>query len=39
VAAVWLDSVFVPRSGDAARLRCAELYDHIHALQPQVLIS
>ncbi len=39
VAGIWLDGIAVPQSGDAARFRCQELYDRIHALQPQVLVS
>lgn len=39
IAAIWLDGIATPLSGDAARFRCQELYDEIHALQPQVLVS
>lgn len=39
IAAIWLDGIGVPLHGDAAAFRCQELYDHIHALQPQVLVS
>ena len=39
VAAIWLDGIAVPRSGDPGRFRCQELYDYIHKLQPQVLVS
>lgn len=39
VAAIWLDGIAVPASGDHERFRCAELYDHIRACQPQVLVS
>lgn len=39
IAAIWLDGIAVPLSGDRAKFRCQELYDHIHKLQPQVLIS
>ncbi|MBI2440982.1 MAG: alpha-L-fucosidase [Lentisphaerae bacterium] len=39
VAAIWLDGIGVPLHGDAAAFRCQELYDHIHRLQPQVLVS
>lgn len=39
IAAIWLDGIGVPISGDYSRFRCQELYDHIHALQPQVLVS
>jgi alpha-L-fucosidase len=39
VAAIWLDGIAVPASGDKALFKCQELYDHIHSLQPQVLVS
>lgn len=39
IAAIWLDGIAVPASGDHSRFRCQELYDHIHGLQPQVLVS
>jgi alpha-L-fucosidase len=39
VAAIWLDGIAVPLSGDRAKFRCQELYDLIHRLQPQVLVS
>lgn len=39
VAGIWLDGIAVPLSGDRARFRCQELYDHIHRLQPQALVS
>lgn len=39
IAAIWLDGIAVPRSGDKSKFRCQELYDHIHKLQPQVLVS
>lgn len=39
IAAIWLDGIAVPLSGDRSRFRCQELYDHIHRLQPQVLVS
>ncbi|MCF6177165.1 MAG: alpha-L-fucosidase [Victivallaceae bacterium] len=39
VAAIWLDGVGVPLSGDSAKFHCQDLYDHIHRLQPQVLVS
>jgi alpha-L-fucosidase len=39
VAAIWLDGIGVLLNGDRARFRCQELYDHIHKLQPQVLVS
>ena len=39
VAAIWLDGIAVPASGEKERFRCQELYDFIHSLQPQVLVS
>ncbi len=39
VAAIWLDGIAVPNSGDSAKFRCQDLYDMIHSLQPQVLVS
>ncbi len=39
VAGIWLDGIAVPLSGDHLKFKCQELYDHIHSLQPQVLIS
>ena len=39
VAAIWLDGIAVPRSGDIAKFKCQELYDLVHRLQPQVLVS
>lgn len=39
IAGIWLDGIAVPLSGDASRFRCQDLYDHIHDLQPQVLVS
>ncbi len=39
VAAIWLDGIAVPLSGDRSKFRCQELYDFIHSLQPQVLVS
>jgi len=39
VAAIWLDGIAVPRSGDVTKFKCQELYDLIHRLQPQVLVS
>jgi alpha-L-fucosidase len=41
IASVWLDGIATPRSRpDKLHLfRCQELYDHIHSLQPQVLVS
>jgi alpha-L-fucosidase len=41
VAGIWLDGIGVPRSRpeQVPLFRCQELYDHIHSLQPQVLVS
>ena len=39
IAAIWLDGIAVPVSGHRAKFNCQELYDHIHRLQPQVLVS
>ena len=39
VASIWLDGIAVPLSGDTEAFHCQELYDHIHGLQPQVLVS
>jgi len=39
VATVWLDGINTPRQGDMEAFRVQELYDHIHSLQPQVLLS
>jgi alpha-L-fucosidase len=39
VASIWLDGIGTPRTGDIGAFRCQDLYDRIHALQPQVLVS
>jgi len=39
MAGIWLDGIAVPKSGDWSLFRCQELYDLIHSLQPQVLVS
>ena len=39
IAGIWLDGIAVPKSGDWSLFRCQELYDLIHSLQPQVLVS
>ena len=39
IAAIWLDGISTPLSGDYGKFRCQELYDHVHSLQPQVLVS
>lgn len=41
IAGIWLDGIAVPNSRPekAHLFRCQELYDHIHRLQPQTLVS
>lgn len=39
VAGIWLDGFATPASGDRSLFKCQELYDLIHAKQPQVLVS
>ncbi|HNT36086.1 MAG TPA: alpha-L-fucosidase, partial [bacterium] len=39
IAGIWLDGIGVPLSGDFSQFRCQELYDLIHRLQPQALVS
>ena len=39
IAGIWLDGIAVPKSGDWTLFKCQELYDLIHSLQPQVLVS
>lgn len=39
VAGIWLDGAAVPTNGDTSRFKLQELYDMIHDLQPQALIS
>ena len=39
IAGIWLDGIAVPLSGDKAKFHCQELYDLVHRLQPQVLVS
>lgn len=39
IAAIWLDGIGVPLTGDRQKFKCQELYDLIHRLQPQVLVS
>jgi alpha-L-fucosidase len=39
IAAIWLDGIAVPLSGDREKFHCQDLYDMIHSLQPQVLVS
>ena len=39
IAAIWLDGVAVPNSSDKLKFKCQELYDYIHSVQPQVMVS
>jgi alpha-L-fucosidase len=39
VAGIWLDGFSTPASGDRSLFKSQELYDLIHAKQPQVLVS
>lgn len=39
IASIWLDGIAVPLSGDPNEFHLQELYDHIHSLQSQVLVS
>lgn len=39
VAAIWLDGIAVPNSGDKSKFQCRQLYDYIRGMQPQVLVS
>lgn len=41
VCAIWLDGIATPlsRKEKIPLFKCQELYDHIHARQPQVLVS
>jgi len=39
VAGIWLDGIGTTRAGDPAKFHCQKLYDHIHGLQPQILVS
>ena len=41
IGAIWLDGIGTPRSRPETvhQFRVQELYDHIHSLQPQVLVS
>ncbi len=41
IGGIWLDGIATPasRPETIALFRCQELYDHIHAMQPQVLVS
>lgn len=39
IAAIWLDGIATPLSGDYSKFRCQDLYDRIHALSPHALVS
>ncbi|HEV8130559.1 MAG TPA: alpha-L-fucosidase [Acidobacteriota bacterium] len=39
VAGIWLDGIATTRSGDTSQFHVQQLYDLIHRLQPQVLVS
>lgn len=41
IGAIWLDGIGLPNSRKEKihLFKCQELYDHIHSLQPQVLVS
>jgi len=41
IGAIWLDGIATPasRKNKIHLFKCQELYDHIHSLQPQVLVS
>lgn len=41
IGAIWLDGISTPlsRKDKIDQFKCQELYDHIHSLQPQVLVS
>ncbi len=39
IASIWLDGIAVPLNGDTDAFHCQYLYDYIHSLQPQVLVS
>jgi alpha-L-fucosidase len=39
VAGIWLDGIMVPKTGPVEQFHCQELYDMIHRMQPQVLVS
>ncbi|MFC2090029.1 alpha-L-fucosidase [Bacteroidota bacterium] len=41
IGAIWLDGIATPRSrpDKVDQFKVQELYDHIHSLQPQVLVS
>jgi len=39
IAGIWLDGIGTTRAGDPGEFECQKLYDHIHGLQPQILVS
>jgi len=43
IAAIWLDGIATPSqpkgNNHRGMFKCQQLYDHIHSLQPQVLVS
>ena len=39
VAGIWLDGIGVTMNGPTAQFHVQDLYDRIHSLQPQVLVS
>jgi alpha-L-fucosidase len=39
VAGIWLDGIATTRSGPTEQFHSQELYDMVHSLQPQVLVS
>ncbi|GAC16465.1 alpha-L-fucosidase [Aliiglaciecola lipolytica] len=39
VAGIWLDGIGVPYSGDRSVFKAQDLYDLVHAKQPQTLVS
>lgn len=39
ITSIWLDGIGVPLRGNTDAFHCQELYDHIHRLQPHVLVA
>ncbi|MBT3374330.1 MAG: alpha-L-fucosidase precursor [Lentisphaerae bacterium] len=39
VAAIWLDGIGVPLTGEHETFKCQDLYDMVHSLQPEALVS
>ncbi|WP_165731324.1 alpha-L-fucosidase [Polaribacter sp. 20A6] len=39
IAGIWLDGYATPASGDRSKFKLQELYDLVHAKQPQTLVS